>query len=188
MLAPPEGLPLEALSLTVRCPPPTEDALLPVGTTITARHFVPGQYVDVQGTTKGKGFAGPMKRWGFKGQPASHGHSKSHRSHGSMGGAAGAMYATRIWKGKKMAGRMGGKHATMEGLMVWKVLPKVEACAACACTTMRASRDLYTMRRGRMCCPTRRPMRRPTRRPMHPRRAARRDVRRAARRAARRDA
>jgi len=102
----------------------TEDALLPVGTSITARHFVPGQYVDVQSTTKGKGFAGAMKRWGFKGQPASHGHSKSHRSIGSMGGAAGSMYATRVWKGKKMAGRMGGKNATMQGLMVWKVMPK----------------------------------------------------------------
>jgi len=104
----------------------TDDALLPVGTTITARHFVPGQLVDVQGVTKGKGFAGPMKRWGFKGQPASHGHSKSHRSHGSMGGAAGNMFATRVWKGKKMAGRMGGKRCTVSGLEVWKVLPKYD--------------------------------------------------------------
>jgi len=102
----------------------TEDALLPMGTSLTVRHFVPGQYVDVQSKTKGKGFAGAMKRWGFKGQPASHGHSKSHRSIGSMGGAAGSMYATRVWKGKKMAGRMGGKNATMQGLQVWKVLPK----------------------------------------------------------------
>ena len=51
------------------------DALLPVGTSITARHFVPGQHVDVQGVTRGKGFQGVMKRWGFSGQPASHGHS-----------------------------------------------------------------------------------------------------------------
>lgn len=104
--------------------PVSPDALLPVGTTITARHFVPGQYVDVQAKTKGKGFAGAMKRWGFKGQPASHGHSLSHRSIGSLGGAAGSMYATRVWKGKKMAGRMGGKYKTASGLMVWKVVPK----------------------------------------------------------------
>ena len=104
----------------------TKDALLPVGTTITARHFVPGQYVDVQGVTRGKGFAGVMKRWGFRGQPASHGASLSHRSPGSMGGAAGSMYATRIWKGKKMPGRMGGKRATMFGLMVYKVVPEYD--------------------------------------------------------------
>jgi large subunit ribosomal protein L3 len=104
--------------------PVTEDALLPVGTTITARHFVPGQFVDVQAVTRGKGFAGAMKRWGFRGQPASHGASLSHRSVGSMGGAAGSMYATRVWKGKKMPGRMGGRRRTVSGLMVWKVLPK----------------------------------------------------------------
>lgn len=102
----------------------SEDALLPVGTTITARHFVPGQFVDVQGVTRGKGFAGVMKRWGFAGQPASHGVSKAHRSRGSSGGAAGSMYATRVWKGTKMAGRMGGKNRTMQGLLVWKVSPK----------------------------------------------------------------
>ena len=104
--------------------PVSEDAMLPVGATITARHFVPGQYVDAQGVTRGKGFAGVMKRWNFKGQPASHGHSLSHRSRGSSGGAAGSMHRTRVWKGMKMAGRMGGKHCTQRGLMVWKVVPK----------------------------------------------------------------
>ena len=102
----------------------TEDALLPVGTTITARHFVPGQFIDVQSTTRGKGFQGGMKRWGFKGQPATHGHSKSHRSLGSMGGAAGAMFKTNIWKGKKMPGQMGGRTRTTPALQVWKVIPK----------------------------------------------------------------
>ena len=104
--------------------PVSEDALLPIGTSINARHFVPGQYVDVQGVTRGKGTAGVMKRWGFKGQPASHGVSKAHRSAGSAGGAAGSMYGTRVWKGKKMAGRMGGQNATMHGMLVWKVSPK----------------------------------------------------------------
>src|ERR1044071_2924982 len=61
----------------------SEDALLPLGAEITADHFVVGQYVDVTGTSIGKGFAGPMKRWNFGGLRASHGVSISHRSHGS---------------------------------------------------------------------------------------------------------
>jgi large subunit ribosomal protein L3 len=63
----------------------TPDAVLPVGHEITARHFSPGQIVDVTGMTTGKGFQGPMKRWGFRGQPASHGVSVTHRSHGGTG-------------------------------------------------------------------------------------------------------
>jgi len=104
--------------------PVTEDALLPVGTSITALHFVPGQFVDVQATTRGKGFEGAVSRWGFKGQSATHGTTKAERKIGSMGGAAGSMYATRVAKGKKMAGRMGNKRRTVQGLMVWKVAPK----------------------------------------------------------------
>ncbi|XP_057805379.1 50S ribosomal protein L3-2, mitochondrial-like isoform X4 [Salvia miltiorrhiza] len=69
--------------------PVTEDALLPVGTTLDIRHFVPGKHVDVTGITKGKGFQGGMKRWGFKGMPASHGQSLSHPSIGSTGNRAG---------------------------------------------------------------------------------------------------
>ena len=99
----------------------TPDALLPVGTSITARHFVPGQHVDVQGVTRGKGFQGVMKRWGFSGQPASHGHSLSHRSGGSSGGAAGGMYATRVRKGMKMPGNMGNKRRTVQSLLVYKI-------------------------------------------------------------------
>ncbi|RKO94914.1 translation protein, partial [Caulochytrium protostelioides] len=63
---------------------PVDDAaVLPSGTPLTSTHFVPGQYIDVQGTTLGKGFQGAMKRWGFHGQDASHGVSKAHRSLGS---------------------------------------------------------------------------------------------------------
>src|SRR3954467_3488960 len=62
-----------------------EDALLDVGAELTADHFVAGQMVDVQGVTQGKGFAGAMKRWGFKGLRATHGVSVSHRSHASTG-------------------------------------------------------------------------------------------------------
>src|SRR5258708_37481475 len=61
----------------------SEDALIPVGAEITADHFVPGQYVDVTGTSIGKGFAGGMKRWNFGGLRATHGGSISHRSSGS---------------------------------------------------------------------------------------------------------
>ncbi|XP_028108740.1 50S ribosomal protein L3-2, mitochondrial-like isoform X3 [Camellia sinensis] len=65
--------------------PVSEDALLPLGFSIGVRHFVPGQFVDVTGITRGKGFQGGMKRWGMKGNPASHGASLSHRSIGSTG-------------------------------------------------------------------------------------------------------
>jgi len=104
--------------------PVTEDALLPTGTTITAGHFLPGQFVDVQSTSRGKGFEGAVKRWGFKGQSATHGTTKAERKIGSMGGAAGSMFGTKVSKGKKMAGRMGNKRRTVAGLMVWKVVPK----------------------------------------------------------------
>ncbi|TYI39046.1 hypothetical protein ES332_A02G072100v1 [Gossypium tomentosum] len=100
--------------------PVTEDALLPVGTSLGVRHFVPGQYVDVSGTSRGKGFQGAMKRWGFKGMPASHGASLSHRSPGSTGqrDAPG-----KVFKGKKMPGRMGGKTRTVKNVWVYKIDP-----------------------------------------------------------------
>jgi large subunit ribosomal protein L3 len=63
----------------------TEDALLDVGAEISADHYVAGQFVDIQGSTQGKGFAGAMKRWNFGGLRATHGVSVSHRSHGSTG-------------------------------------------------------------------------------------------------------
>jgi len=98
----------------------SKEALLPPGTPLLAKHFLPGQFVDVQGTAKGKGFQGVMKRWGFAGFPASHGASKSHRSAGSIGITG----VGRVFKGKKMAGRMGGKKATMDGLRVLRVDPE----------------------------------------------------------------
>ncbi|KAL0388945.1 UNVERIFIED_CONTAM: 50S ribosomal protein L3-2, mitochondrial [Sesamum radiatum] len=100
--------------------PVTEDALLPVGTSISVRHFVPGQYVDVTGITKGKGFQGGMKRWGFKGMPASHGASLSHRSIGSTGqrDAPG-----KVFKGKKMPGHMGVEQRTVKNVWIYKVDP-----------------------------------------------------------------
>lgn len=96
----------------------SNDAILPVGHTISASHFVPGQYVDVSGTTIGKGFQGVMKRWGFAGQPASHGNSLAHRKAGSTGQC---QDPGKVFKGKKMAGRMGGVRATTMGCLVWRV-------------------------------------------------------------------
>jgi len=91
------------------------DALLEVGAEITADHFVPGQKVDVVGTSIGKGFAGAMKRHNFGGLRASHGVSISHRSHGSTGNS---QDPGRVWKGKKMAGHMGDERVTTQNLEV----------------------------------------------------------------------
>ena len=98
----------------------TPDAFPPVGAEIQARHFVPGQMVDVTGTTIGKGFQGAVKRWGFAGQPRSHGHSRSHRS---MGGTGARQDPGKTWKGKRMHGRMGGKRRTVQNVVVFGVDP-----------------------------------------------------------------
>lgn len=92
-----------------------EEELLPIGAEITADHFVVGQFVDVTGTSIGKGFAGPMKRWGFGGLRASHGVSVSHRSHGSTGGR---QDPGKTFKNKKMAGHMGVERVTTQNLRV----------------------------------------------------------------------
>ena len=92
-----------------------EAGLLPVGAEITADHFVVGQFVDVTGTTIGKGFAGPMKRWNFGGLRATHGVSVSHRSHGSTGGR---QDPGKTFKNKKMAGHMGTDRVTTQNLRV----------------------------------------------------------------------
>ena len=98
--------------------PITPDAALPAGTELTAGHFLPGQFVDVTGKNKGKGFAGAMKRWGFAGQGASHGVSKTHRAIGSTGGC---QDPGRVWPGKKMPGHMGARKKTTQNLRVFKV-------------------------------------------------------------------
>ena len=92
-----------------------ESALIPVGAEITADHFIIGQFVDVTGTSIGKGFAGPMKRWNFGGLRASHGVSISHRSHGSTGGR---QDPGKTFKNKKMAGHMGVERVTTLNLKV----------------------------------------------------------------------
>lgn len=98
--------------------PVTPDAIIPIGTEITARHFLPGQFVDVTGRTVGKGFQGPMKRWGFRGQPATHGTSLTHRAHGSIGQRT---LPGRVFKGKKMAGHMGFRKKTIPSLWLYMI-------------------------------------------------------------------
>ncbi len=85
------------------------DALLEAGQFLTAAHFIVGQKVDVCGVTKGKGFAGGMKRWNFRGLEASHGVSVSHRSHGSTGNR---QDPGKTFKNKKMAGHLGVDRVT----------------------------------------------------------------------------
>ena len=94
---------------------------LDVGAELCASHFVVGQFVDVQGQTKGCGFAGGMKRWNFGGLRASHGVSVSHRSIGSVGSA---QDPGRIWKGKKMPGQMGNETVTTQNLKIVAVYPE----------------------------------------------------------------
>ena len=86
-----------------------------LGQEIGTDTFEAGQLVDVMGTTKGKGFAGVMKRHGFHGLKASHGVQRKHRSPGSIGGCA---TPGRVFKGMKMAGRMGGVRQTTQNLVV----------------------------------------------------------------------
>jgi large subunit ribosomal protein L3 len=92
-----------------------EDAVLEVGSTIAASHFVAGQLVDITGHTQGKGFAGGMKRWGFGGMRATHGVSVSHRALGSTGQR---QDPGKVFKGKKMAGHMGDRQRTQQNLEV----------------------------------------------------------------------
>ncbi|KAG2489376.1 hypothetical protein HYH03_012206 [Edaphochlamys debaryana] len=98
--------------------PVSPDALLPVGTRIGGAHFVAGQRVDVTGWTKWRGFQGVMRRWGFKGQPASHGVSLSHRAPGAIGNR---QDPGRVWKGKKLPGCMGNERRTVHNCLVYKV-------------------------------------------------------------------
>ena len=92
--------------------------LIDVGSEITAAHYAEGQFVDVSGTSIGKGFAGAMKRHNFGGLRASHGVSISHRSHGSTGQN---QDPGRVFKGKKMAGHMGSTKVTIQNLKVVEV-------------------------------------------------------------------
>jgi large subunit ribosomal protein L3 len=91
------------------------DALLDVGAELSVEHFLPGQYVDVVGTSIGKGFAGGMKRHNFGGLRATHGVSISHRSHGSTGQR---QDPGKVFKNKKMAGHLGHERVTTQNLKI----------------------------------------------------------------------
>ena len=86
-----------------------------IGSHLTADIFEIGQYVDVTGTSKGKGYAGVIKRHNFKMQDATHGNSLAHRAHGSIGQC---QTPGRVWKGKKMSGHMGNVQKTIQSLEI----------------------------------------------------------------------
>ena len=88
---------------------------LAIGAEISVNQFEAGQIVDVTGQSKGKGFAGAVKRWNFRTQDATHGNSLSHRAPGSIGNC---QTPGRVFKGKKMAGHMGAERVTVQGLEV----------------------------------------------------------------------
>jgi len=90
------------------------------GEKITVDAFNAGDFVDVTGISKGKGFAGVVKRWGFKGGPGAHG-SMFHRAPGSIGASA---YPSRVFKGRKMPGRLGGDRVTVQNIKVIEVRPE----------------------------------------------------------------
>jgi large subunit ribosomal protein L3 len=96
----------------------SEDNLIDVGAEITADHFLPGQKVDITGSTTGKGFAGGMKRWNFGGLRATHGVSLSHRSLGSTGQR---QDPGKTFKGKKMAGQLGNETVTTLNMTIWRI-------------------------------------------------------------------
>ncbi len=90
-----------------------------LGDQILVDHFEEGEFVDVSGTSKGKGFQGVVKRHGFAGSERSHGQQSMHRAPGSVGAAS---YPARIFKGMRMAGRMGGDGVKVQNLRVLKVV------------------------------------------------------------------
>ena len=106
--------------LELRVDTPADDAEdeYAIGSSLGVEQFFPGQYVDVSGISKGKGYAGVIKRWNFKSQDATHGNSLSHRSAGSIGQC---QTPGRVFKGKKMAGHLGNAKVTIQNLEVVRV-------------------------------------------------------------------
>lgn len=93
---------------------------LAIGATVKVDIFQAGETIKVTGVSKGKGFQGVVKRHGFSGGVRTHGQSDRERAPGSIGGSS---YPSRVWKGQRMAGRMGGKKVTVRNLKVVKVIP-----------------------------------------------------------------
>ena len=101
--------------------PLREDDEVELGQSITVDMFQVGDRVDIAGTSKGRGFAGGIKRYGFRGGPKTHGQSDRHRAPGSIGGTTGT---SKVWKGQRMAGRMGNERVTVHNLRVELVDPE----------------------------------------------------------------
>jgi len=97
------------------------EAALPLGTPLYATHFQVGQYVDISGKTIDHGFQGVVKRWGFKGQPSTHGTTKSERRGGNTGGGG---EKGRIWPGTKLPGHMGDQYITIRGYKILRINTK----------------------------------------------------------------
>ncbi|XP_055382549.1 39S ribosomal protein L3, mitochondrial [Condylostylus longicornis] len=97
------------------------EAALSPGTPLNVTHFRVGDFVDVRGKTIDRGFQGVVKRWGFKGQPASHGVTKTHRRPGNIGGGG---EKGRVWPGTKMPGHMGNRWRVLKGLKIWRMNTK----------------------------------------------------------------
>ncbi len=108
------GLGNETLSMLQEFPADTPSAH-ETGEVLTCDQFEPGQYVDVSGVSKGRGFAGAVKRWGFHGGPKTHGQSDRHRAPGSIGAGT---TPGKVWKGQKMAGHMGARNTSVLNLLV----------------------------------------------------------------------
>ena len=104
----------EALTL-LREFPADDTAEHALGDVIRVEQFEAGSFVDVQGTSKGRGFAGGVKRWGFRGGPKTHGQSDRHRAPGSVGAGT---TPGKVWKGQKMAGHMGARTVSVLNLLV----------------------------------------------------------------------
>ncbi len=102
-------------TLTVLREFPLEGETLTRGQTVTVDAFTPGEYVDVAGVSKGRGWAGGVKRWGFHGGPKTHGQSDRHRAPGSVGSGT---TPGKVWKGQKMAGHMGARNMTVQNVLV----------------------------------------------------------------------
>ena len=101
--------------------PLSEDEDLEEGQRIAVDVFEVGEYVDIVGVSKGRGFAGGVKRYGFAGGPKTHGQSDRHRAPGSIGGTT---HTSKVWKGQRMPGRMGNERVTAQNLRVEMVDPE----------------------------------------------------------------
>ena len=111
-----------SFSLLREFPVPDTDAEegVKVGDTVNVEQFEKGEKVNIAGIAKAKGFQGVVKRWNFKGGPASHGQKHTLRAPGSIGSA----YPQHVMKGKKMAGRMGGRRKTVQNLRILDIVPE----------------------------------------------------------------